>query len=199
MHQYNTLIVTDPQKECPEYMDFAPLLIENESFVAGGVFRSIATGNAPKDIDVFFYNVGGYNNAVERFRASKKYAEQYATPRSMGFKHISSDMVVDLVCYQFGNPYEVIDRFDFTVCKAAFFLQEGGYRFAFHPMFHKHIESQTLMVTKDIENADLFFNRMVRYIKYGFSNVDLTTKMKLFDAIRAQDVNTALSPLSRSY
>lgn len=197
---YTTVFITDPYKECPEFMDFAPLLIEGESYVAGGVFRSIALGNPPKDIDVFFYNVGGYNNAVERFRRSKKYLEMYATPRSMGFKHISSDMVVDLVCYQFGDPYTVIDRFDFTVCKAAFFLKDGAYKFAHHPWFHKHIESKKLVSSGIIENPDAFFNRLIRYVGYGFTDIDLSTKVKLFEAIQSRDKSDPISRVSsRSY
>ena len=198
MNGYTSILITDLGQN-PDIADFAPLVIENESFVAGGAFRSVATGNTPKDIDVFFYNVGGYNNAIERFRASKKYDAVYKTPRSAGFKHISSEMVIDLVCYQFGTPEEVLNRFDFTVCKAALFKQGDMYVFAHHPLFHKHIEERRLFTTNDIENPDLFFNRMVRYVKYGFTEVDYLTKVALFRAIHKMDENAELGLMSKEY
>lgn len=199
MNGYTSILITDLNKN-PEVADLAPLIIENESFVAGGVFRSITSGDTPKDIDVFFYNAGGYNNALERFRNSKKYEPVYHTTRSAGFKHISSDMLIDLVCYQFGTPQEVLNRFDFTICKACLFKQGDFYVFMEHGMFHKHIEERKLVVTTDIENPDLFFNRLIRYVKYGFTDVDSATKLTLFQSIKNRyNDGDQISSLGKEY
>lgn len=167
-----------------DLIDLAPLLVEGQAFVAGGVFKDIATGVTPKDIDVFFYDAGCYNNAVERFRGSRKYTEEYSTPRSKGFKHTSSNMMVDLVCYQFGTPLEVISRFEFTVCKMAFYKENGEFFVIHDTRFHRDLEDRRLVVEDKIENPDLFFNRMLRYVNYGYK-VDLTVKQRLFEAIQA--------------
>lgn len=180
-----------------DLIDLAPLLVEGQSFVAGGVFKDIATGGTPKDIDVFFYDVGSYTNAVERFRASTKYTEEYATSRSMGFKHTTSGMLVDLVCYQFGTPLEVISRFDFTVCKMAFYKQNGEFFVIHDARFHRDLEDRRLVVEANIEDPDLFFNRMIRYVNYGYK-VDLTVKQQLFNSIR-QNKSFKISPINNKY
>lgn len=166
----------------PDLVDLVPLLVENQSFVAGGVFKDLSTGNTPKDIDVFFYNVASYNIAVEQFRSSQKYVEAYTSDRSTGFRHTSSNMVVDLVCYQFGTPLEVISKFDFSVCKVAFYKERDEFFVIRDERFTRDLEERRLVVDNRIENPDLFFNRMLRYVNYGYK-VDLTVKQRLFEAV----------------
>jgi len=181
--------------------DLKPLLVDGEAFIAGGVFKDMIGEHAgtPKDIDIFFYNVGGYNNAVERFRGSSKYEFLYSTNRSMGFCHKESNLTIDLVCYQFGTPFEVINRFDFTVCKMAFYKSGQVYRLVYHRQFFDDLRDRKMnTVPGRVVNADLFFNRILRYINYGFS-VELSTKEELFRAAREMQPDEQISPITRTY
>lgn len=181
---------------------FLPLMVENESFIAGGVFKDMlieGPPTTPKDIDVFFYNAGGYNNAVERFRASQKYEFLYNTSNSMGFQHKENKFVVDLVCYQFGTPMQVIDRFDFTVCKMAFYRESDKCRLVYHHEFTKDLANKSLNTPVSVgHKADLFFNRIIRYVNYGF-RPDISTKRALFNAIRDSSLEYELSPVDKTY
>lgn len=195
---YNEYVFETLDQIPPDFVDLLPLLIQDEAFVAGGVFKDIAAGNKPKDIDVFFYNVGGYNNAVEKFRNSAKYEYKYSTPNSMGFTHISSDTLVDLVCYQFGTPREVLERFDFTVCQAALFIRPDGMVANLKDIsFDTHVSKKLLWVNQAIANPDITFNRMLRYINYGYSVSD-DLKVRLFNSIRSTEP-TDISPINKTY
>jgi hypothetical protein len=184
--------------ENPDLMDLVPLLVENESFVAGGVFKDLFSDKAPKDIDVFFYNEAACDTAINKFLRSKKYELTYNTARSVGFVHTLSNTVVDIVRYQYGTPLEVISRFDFSICKMAFYKDEQGFSLVRDTRSMSDLKNKLLYVDSSITNPDLFFNRLLRYIDYGYT-VDVNTKMQLFRGIREMDSLSLITHPSTKY
>ena len=196
-HIFNDDVLVD----YPKLTTLLPLVMEGSSFIAGGVFKDILEDRDPKDVDVFFYNAGGYNDMVERFRKSSKYKFRHHTHKSTAFEHEVSGTVVDLVCYQFGTPGEVIDRFDFTVCKAAMYNEKNGKtRFINHPAFRIDLDQKILRMPPVAGTfaADGLFNRIIRYTRYGY-NIDVDTKVRLFESVRRMENLDFITPVARVY
>lgn len=158
----------------------------HSGFIAGGCFKNILNKEAFKDIDIFFPDMDAYEEAVELWK-SKEYVQEgwkflYSNDRVTAFKHDSSKIVVELVCTIFGTPEEVLDAFDFTVTKMAYYkkpkleIDEGRnlstsytYTIVAHKDFFEHLHTKRLVLDNDIPFPVSTFNRSFRYSKYGYS------------------------------
>jgi hypothetical protein len=191
----NDVILT----QWPELKILTSLLVNNEAFVAGGFFKDVFSGKEAKDIDVFFNSEDAEIKAVEKFRKSSVYEEEYTSPKSVGFRHKPSGVLVDLITYRYGTPQEIIDSFDFTVCKFVYALVNNEYVIYHHQHYFIHLDNKDLVVAQDSRkiNPDLLFNRIIRYTQYGF-NLDTSSKSMLFEVIKDQNPLTVTS-IKRQY
>ena len=182
---HNQLVVELTDKY-PDIYQLKTLLRNNKSFVAGGCFKNILKQEAPRDIDVFFHTAADFDESLAEFMKSTHYIQEHRNPRSVGFRHKTHDLLIDLVCYRYGTPEEILTSFDFTVVKFAYFLRDGEYRVIHHVNFEKHLEEKKLETYTDPVNVDKFFNRVLRYNTYGY-NVTRGLKRRMFRAIRVMD------------
>jgi len=182
----NQLIVESTDKY-PDIYQLKTLLRNNTSFVAGGCFKNILKQEAPRDIDVFFHSEKDYSLMLGEFASSPHYIQERVTKRSVAFRHKTHDLLIDLVCYRYGTPEEILDSFDFTVVKFAYFLRDGQYKVLRHVNFEKHLEEKKLETYTNPDNVDKFFNRVLRYNAYGY-NVTKNLKRRMFRSIRVMDM-----------
>ena len=107
----------------------------HKGFICGGCFKNIFNHEKVKDIDIFFESMADYDAAVEYFdsqtvgyqgdnKASEIYRFYYENENVKAYKHIEKDITIELCCKIFGTAEEILNRFDFTVTKFAYYKEE---------------------------------------------------------------------------
>lgn len=153
--------------------------IENhKGFIAGGCFKQIFTDQKVKDIDIFFRNVEQYEQALKVFKEDSTYVSYYSSPKVEAFKDTNNGVVVELIKATFGSPAEILDVFDFTITKFAYFgddselgefLQKSKtYKCTYSPVFFEHLSLKRLVTDNKILFPVSTFERLFRYAKYGY-------------------------------
>ena len=114
------------------------------------------------------------------------------------FQQKGSKVWIELVESTFGQPDEILDKFDFTVAKFAYYKASTDtnteYRLLYHKDFFEHLHQKRLVIDKDIPFPISTWERTYRYKSYGY-NMCRETKKKLLEAIR----NTTASDESLSF
>lgn len=107
----------------------------HKGFICGGCFKNIFNKENVKDLDIFFESKGDYDDAVTYFdsqtpgyngddKRDEKYYFHYENDNVKAYKHMESGIVVELCCKIFGKPENILNRFDFTVAKFAYYKAE---------------------------------------------------------------------------
>lgn len=178
-----------------------PLVFENRSFVAGGVFKTVfALGEdfSPKDIDVFFYNDAEHTRMMTRFtelseKENPPYVYSHANANTISYQNVETKVNIDLIMRDYGTPEHVLSDFDFTVVKCAAIVENGEYRLVYHPMFFSDFNEKILRYDSHKEfNADAVFNRMIKYVRYGY-DPSLELKTQLFNSIKSMSLGSKLT------
>ncbi|ENQ3330448.1 hypothetical protein ACEOYH_002337 [Listeria monocytogenes] len=161
----------------------------HDGFIAGGCFKNIFNHEKVKDIDMFFRNEKDLNDAIhyytEKCTSDANHIKLvYKTGKVVAFIHIPSKTQLELVRSVFGEPEEVISNFDFTVTKVARYVVDGEHRIVIHPQFFEHLHLKRLVVDNTLNFPISTFERMIRYVGYGYKPC-LETKAKLVDAINS--------------
>lgn len=174
--------------------------------IAGGCFKNLFANETVKDIDVFFYNKEAFELAVRRLGINDEYTAFYTSDKVYAFRHVKTGFVLELVRSIFGEPMQILNAFDFTITKFAFFFSafdpyEDGEGRHFEclcsPYFFQHLYLKQLT----IDDACLYpidtFNRMFRYAKYGYLPC-FSTKKRIVKEIFNSDIGT-LEKLNRGF
>jgi len=92
-------------------------------FIAGGALTSVFLNTTVTDLDIFFYN----QKAFDEFKrsqgrdkpifANKKY---FVCQTDCAESYCINDIRIQLIKKVCGDPYDVIFRFDYTICMAAY-------------------------------------------------------------------------------
>lgn len=164
-------------------------LAGHEGFIAGGCFKNLFLGQEVRDVDVFFRSELDWKDAVTHFERSKEYVFEYETERAIGYRNVSTGVVVECINVFFGHPKEILNTFDFTVSKVALVsLGKQDYDVIIHPQFFKHLTLRRLVVGPMMYNPINTFERSLKYTKYGFS-LCRESKVNLLAAIQAADID----------
>jgi len=120
-----------------------PLFLEkikrHNAYVAGGCIRSLFSGEKVNDVDVFFRSKEDFDD----FTVFEREDSPSFSITDTAWTYITdSNFSVQLICAEFGTPKEVIDKFDFTCCMAAWSPTEG---FTFGENFLKHTSQRRLV------------------------------------------------------
>lgn len=178
-------------------------LIGHKGFICGGCFKNIFNHEKVKDLDMFFRCSKDWEDAVQYYdsmtpgyegedKRAETYYFYYENENVKAYKHIEKGTVIELCCKSFGTPKEIIDNFDFTVTKFAFYKEEvedeNGEKYIENKIicddkFFEHLHLKRLVVDNKIPFPMGTFERMLRYAKYGFFPCR-ETKMKIIQAIR---------------
>ena len=169
-------------------------LIGHKGFVCGGCFKNIFNGEKVKDLDVFFKNEEDWNNAVRYFdKETAKYRFYYENKKVKAYKDLKSGKVIELCRSIFGEPKEIISRFDFTITKFAYYKEEVKdeesndthieSKIICDEKFFEHLHLKRLVIDDKIPFPMSTFERVLRYSKYGYFPCK-ETKIKLAKAIK---------------
>lgn len=165
----------------------------HDGFIAGGCFKQIFTGQPVKDIDIFFETEGAFEQAERAFRHELSYINHYETDKVIAFKDSITDVVVELVKMVKGSPREILDAFDFTITKFAYFKKDVmGFSCLYSDMFFEHLMFKRLVVDNRLIYPANTFNRMFKYAHYGYLPCR-ETKSRVAEALRALEVPVNIS------
>lgn len=195
----------------------------HKGFICGGCFKNIFNHERVKDIDIFFKNKIDFDDAVQYFdsqsvgydgndKGREIYQFYYENDNVKAYKHIEKDITIELCCKIFGTAEEILNNFDFTVTKFAYYKEEiedetGGeydgtstvlntdtrgyekpethieYKILHHDKFFEHLHMHRLVTDDKIPFPMSTFERMLRYAKYGYFPCR-ETKMKIIKVLR---------------
>lgn len=182
-------------------------MIGHKGYIAGGCFKNIFNKEKFKDIDVFFENEEDYKEAVKLYTEDEDYVEYYDNKKVQAFRNKNTNVVVELIKHKFLPVEEMLEEFDFTITKFAYFKEtvhnnqdeevgyvdedkpeyEIRYQVLYHEDFFTHLQLKRLVIDKEVKDIILpinSFNRTYRYAKYGYFPCR-ETKAKLIESIRA--------------
>ncbi len=161
-----------------------------KGFIAGGCFKDLFRGKKLRDIDIFFENETDYEKAVKKYNKkcsvkTSKLKKIYTNDNCTGYRDIKKKINIELIKSIFGTPQAVIEQFDFTIVKAAYFnppSDEQEIQFLYHPDFFEHLMLKRLVIDEGMPKAVATLNRTLKYTKYGFglcreSKIKLTNEV----------------------
>lgn len=173
-------------------------MIGHKGFIAGGCFKNILNNEKIKDIDIFFNGYSDYVDATRYFdtmtpnyngddKRSEKYISIYENANVKAYKHKETGIALELCRKVFGTAEQVINMFDFTITKFAYYKefndkQEAEYKIICADDFFEHLYMKRLVTDDKILYPMSTFERMIRYIKYGYMPCR-ETKIKIATAI----------------
>lgn len=183
-------------------------LIGHKGFVCGGCFKNIFNNEKVKDVDVFFKSKADWDEAVMWFdersvgfgfdydcltEEDAEYRFFYENSKVKAYKDLKTGMTVELCRSIFGEPKEIISQFDFTISKFAYYKDEEEpegdskvtqlvSKIVCDEKFFEHLHLKRLVIDDQIPFPMSTFERVLRYVKYGYSPCK-ETKIKLAKAI----------------
>lgn len=165
-------------------------LEDHKGFACGGCFKNIFNGDKIKDVDVFFGSLEDFLAAVDHFERDDGYCLYYENANVTAFKEIESGVVVELCRKIFGSPEQILNQFDFTVTKFAYYNKEvedddGGHIEKYvlmHEDFFQHLYLKRLVIDDKVLYPMSTLERMFRYVRYGFSPCK-NTKVRIAEGI----------------
>ena len=168
----------------------------HNGFIAGGCFKDLLSEEkkSPKDIDIWFRNEKDFQKAEKYFE--KQYENDdvwsafYSNDNVRAFWNFKDDIVVELVKKSFGTPKEILDQFDFTLTKFAFFKDEEGYSTYYSTDFFDSLEEKRMTIDDKCLYPVKTFERMLKYSRYGY-RADKDTKMLIISKINQLDLDAS--------
>ena len=168
-------------------------MIGHKGFICGGCFKNIFNHEKLKDIDVFFECREDFEGAVRYFDGNDDdFYLYYENANVRAYKHKASNTTVELCCKIFGTAEQILNQFDFTVSKFAYFKKlvedddgDGShieYAVLMHAEFFEHLHMKRLVIDDEIPYPMSTLERMFRYVKYGYMPCR-ETKLKIANAI----------------
>jgi hypothetical protein len=185
-------------------------LIGHKGFIAGGCFKNIFNKERIKDIDIFFENESDFKEAKKYFKNKLKtnpsnWKLSYENKKVWAIYSVKEKVRIELIRSVFGNPQKIIDDFDFTLTKFAYYknyenLDEDEYMAVFeiiyHPQFFEHLSTKRLVLDDKIPFPISTFNRSYKYAAYGYG-LCRESKIKLVEAVNGLE-NIDLLELGKS-
>lgn len=164
----------------PKLRWLSGFLSGHSGYIAGGCFKNIINGEKVKDIDIFFENEKEQVSAKMYFDKNKDYVFCYQNNKVDAFRNVKNDIVVELIKTKFGTPKDMLNTFDFTITKMAYFIEKilvdgDSEEIINHKIiYHKNLFEDLVMkrIIIDCDKLDMplgTFNRSLRYTKYGYT------------------------------
>lgn len=182
--------------------------IYDNAIIAGGCFKNIFKNEKIKDVDLYFRDESDYNRAIERaekLKSEKIYRFVFKNKKVVSYYDKENKVRLEFIKTLFGDPIDIISKFDFTITKFAFYLDRdfieeesflSQFRVAFHEDFFEHLHTSRLVIDEELLFPFSSFERSYRYRDKGYK-LCRESKIKLLQAIREAD-NLNESDLSKS-
>lgn len=151
---------------------FEAAVIEANGFIAGGAVRSVFSSDRIVDLDIFFENQASFDLCVKTLQGNE-HSPSFSITES-AWTHIgvtegddeTHRMRYQLICAEFGTPQEILAKFDFTMCKAAWDVATG--HFVFDELFLKHVAQKRLCFNPHAIYPICSLWRAAKFIKRGW-------------------------------
>ncbi|MGX7077345.1 hypothetical protein [Globicatella sanguinis] len=181
----------------------------DNAIISGGCFKNIFNNEKIKDVDLFFRNEDDYNEAIERAELLKKqetYEFVYQNDKVKSYRDKENNLRLEFVKTIFGEPQQIIEQFDFTITKFAFYKDEEyvdednyllQFRILHHDDFFEHLQTKRLVIDNALNFPISSFERSYRYRDKGYK-LCRESKNKLLKCInelteeQLKDVSKAL-------
>lgn len=198
-------------------------MIGHKGFICGGCFKNIFNNEKVKDIDIFFKSRNDFTDAVLYYDSltaghwidddpdnilgedDAEYTFLYENTNVKAYIHKKTGVRIELCCRIFGTAEEILDQFDFTITKFAYYKEEVAdvvdivdpfediiitsidthieYKILVHDKFFEHLHMKRLVTDNQIPFPMSTLERAFRYAKYGYFPCK-ETKMKIARAIK---------------
>lgn len=172
-------------------------MLGHNGYIAGGCFKNIFEGKKIKDIDIFFENENQHTEAVLYLEDNEDYVFSYENEKVKAFKNTKTNIRIELVKGSFGTAQEMLERFDFSIVKFAYYKQltigedgETSTEFVckLHTDFFEHLMCKKLVLEPTIIFPVSTWERSLRYTKYGYG-LCFESKKHLLTAIKESDIS----------
>jgi hypothetical protein len=87
-------------------------------FIAGGALTSLFSSIQINDFDFFFFDGKGFDSIESYFKNERGIESSFVTASAISYK-INGEKV-QLIRKIYGSEKQIIDKFDFTICQAAY-------------------------------------------------------------------------------
>lgn len=190
---------------------------DHKGFICGGCFKNIFNQEKVKDLDIFFLNRADFEDAV-RYYDSKTlgyaldtdwgvsedeaaYIFLYENENVKAYINKNTGIRIELCCKIFGAPEEILNQFDFTITKFAYYKEkvkrsnpldndfvdgdistDVEYKVLMHDKFFEHLHLKRLVADDKILFPMSTLERSFRYAEYGYFPCK-ETKLKIADSI----------------
>ena len=198
-------------------------MMGHKGFICGGCFKNIFNKEEVKDLDIFFQNRVDFENAIDYYdRQTAGYSEDgvdklneddaeykflYENENVKAYVHKNTGVRIELCCKIFGTAEDILNQFDFTITKFAYYKEEVEdeiaeevkdlfgidspnthieYKILMHDKFFEHLHMKRLVTDDKILFPMSTLERSFRYAKYGYFPCK-ETKMKIARAIKELD------------
>ena len=206
-------------------------MMGHKGFICGGCFKNIFNKEKVKDLDIFFQSRADFEEAVEYYDSKTaghwidgdpdceldeddaEYNFLYENANVKAYVHKKTGVRIELCCKIFGTAEEILNQFDFTITKFAYYKEqvedETGaevakdplkdlivvdeedeiisthieYKILVHDKFFEHLHMKRLVTDDKILFPMSTLERAFRYAKYGYFPCK-ETKMKMARAIK---------------
>jgi hypothetical protein len=163
----------------------------HKGFIAGGVFKNLFNDEPIRDIDIFFEKEEDYIDGLKYFQKNNNYGKLYKNDNCYAFYNKKSNTHIELVKRRFAPPQQIIEIFDFSIVRAAYYKQineEGGinYKFMYVDRFFEDLHQKKLVIDIDWDKIPLpanTFDRAFKYQRYGYA-LCRESKVKLIESLR---------------
>lgn len=203
-------------------------MIGHKGFICGGCFKNIFNKEKVKDLDIFFESKTDFDEAVYYYdnktagywingdpynevdEENAEYTFLYENNNVKAYIHKKTGIRIELCCKIFGTAEDVLNQFDFTITKFAYYKEQikdktgaevqnpfdddfhgekeeiisahTKHKILVHDKFFEHLHMKRLVTDDKIPFPMSTLERAFRYAKYGYFPCK-ETKMKMARAI----------------
>lgn len=203
MKKENVMIVSKSADNF-NVLHFLDVYIENtKGFIAGGCFKNIFNKERIKDVDLFFENEADFTISKMYFdRNFSLYSKYYENDNVVAYKDIIADLTIELCKKTYAVPKDMLEMFDFTIAKFAYYdvktsIPSGQEKIhtkhvLCDDQYFEHLFTKRLVCDDKIMFPVSTFERMIRYAGYGYMPCR-ETKLKILNSIIGFDGEITLS------
>jgi len=134
-------------------------------FLAGGMFKTLLTGHAPRDIDLFAPSEGDRESLVEALRTREARLVQKG-PFSDTYK-INEHLVELAYKVSYFTLEERLDNFDIALAAVGAEHTAGNWRAYIHPLAQKSISREQVLLIKPLPNWKYALTTLARMRRYA--------------------------------
>lgn len=140
-------------------------------FVGGGFIRAIVAGEKPSDIDMFGDTKERLTKAAFDLANDRPGSKSHITGNAITLLSPERMPVQFITRWTFNHPMDLVASFDFTVCQAVVYYENGNWKSETGEHFYTDLAARRLVYTFPVreEEAGGSMLRAIKYIKRGYN------------------------------